>query len=211
MSSAPDTPGLRPLAARSSVLAVVTHFRYERWLGQCLESLVGQTRPPENIVVVDDASSEPPLEIVQQFPNVTLLSSSENVGMYRLVQQVMNDTRYDAYMFQDADDWSTPDRLRLQLEEAERSGAVMVGCQEDRFYEGVAPAAARTRHADCNAILLRNPKSRPILVGASLISGELVRNGGKLYTANFTHGRDEVKQTYTRNADSRPGGLGGAR
>ena len=47
---------------------------------------------------------------------MTLLHADRNVGPYRLVQQVIEDTDYDAYLFQDADDWSAPDRLEQLLD-----------------------------------------------------------------------------------------------
>ena len=65
--------------------------------------------------MIDDASDEPPLEIVARLPHVTLLHADRNVGPYRLVQQVIEETDYDAYLFQDADDWSAPDRLEQLL------------------------------------------------------------------------------------------------
>jgi hypothetical protein len=58
--------------SRPSVLAVIPHYRCERWLDKCLTSLIEQTVPLDGIAVIDDASSQPPLEIVQRFPTVTL-------------------------------------------------------------------------------------------------------------------------------------------
>ena len=51
---------------------------------------------------------------------MTLLHAERNVGPYRLVQQVIEETDYDAYLFQDADDWSAPDRLEQLLAAGER-------------------------------------------------------------------------------------------
>lgn len=118
-----------PLGKHSSVLAVITHYRCEQWLAQCLESIVAQTHGPNGIVVVDDGSEHPPLEILSKFPQATLLRASENVGLFRSCQQLAVHTAYDAFMFQDADDWSAPERLSVLLMEAERTGAEMVGCQ----------------------------------------------------------------------------------
>jgi glycosyltransferase involved in cell wall biosynthesis len=102
-----------PLDAR--VVALVPHHACEAWLEHCLASLVAQTRPLDGIVVIDDASAEPPAHIVARFPGVTLLTAASNVGPYRLVQQVIDRTDADAYLFQDADDWSAPDRLERLL------------------------------------------------------------------------------------------------
>ena len=42
------------------VLALIPHFGCEEWLDDALESLARQTRPLDGIVVIDDASDDPP-------------------------------------------------------------------------------------------------------------------------------------------------------
>ena len=170
------------LGRHSSVLALVCHYRREPWLAQCIESLVRQTRPPDNIVVIDDASPQPPVDIVRRFPNVTLLVANENVGMYRLAQQVIAQTDYDAYMFQDSDDWSAPDRLAAQLSAAEILGAEMVGCQEHRIFEGVPPGPCTEYALDCNLGICINTEMYPILFSTSVVSRGLIRRVGGLAT-----------------------------
>ena len=128
------------LSSQSRVLALVPHFNCEPWLGQCLDSLLSQTRPPNAIAVLDDASTNAPLELVRKYPTVTLLRSPENVGPYRLLQTVISQTVFDAYMFQDADDWSSLDRLEALLNEAERTGAEWIGTQELMYFEDIIHA-----------------------------------------------------------------------
>jgi glycosyltransferase involved in cell wall biosynthesis len=170
------------LGRQSTVLALVCHYRREQWLAQCIESLVRQTRPPDNIVVIDDTSPQPPVDIVRRFPNVTLLVARGNVGMYRLAQAVIASTNYDAYMFQDSDDWSAPDRLAAQLSAAESLGAEMVGCQERRIYEGLPPGPCTEHALDCNLGICINTEMYPILFSTSIISGGLIRRIGGLAT-----------------------------
>ena len=80
--------------------------------------------------------ADPPTEIVEQFAGCTLLVAERNRGPYRLIQQVIADTDYDGYLFQDADDWSAHDRLEQLLRAAARTGADLVGCQEGRWAAG---------------------------------------------------------------------------
>ena len=115
-------PGAR-LHERSRILAIVPHFRCETWLATALASLLSQTRQPDAIVVIDDGSPDPPTDIVEQFAGCTLLVAERNHGPYRIIQQVIADTDYDGYLFQDADDWSAHDRLDLLLRAAARTGA----------------------------------------------------------------------------------------
>jgi GT2 family glycosyltransferase len=125
------------LTLDSRVLAVISHFRCEQWLHECLTSMTQQTVPLANIVVMDDCSGAPPLSIIEQFPSVTLLSNTRNAGPERMLNNLIHATDYDGYMVQDADDWSTHDRLEVSLRGAEQSGADMVGTQEIRVDHSV--------------------------------------------------------------------------
>jgi len=166
---------------RSTVCAVVPHHRCEEWLGDCLESLVAQTRPLDAIAVIDDASGDPPLEITSRFTGVALLESAEgeNAGPYRLSQQIIADTRYDAYLYQDADDWSSRDRLERLLGEAERTGAELIGSQELRVLCKEGEAVPFTYALDVNDALRESPTSFPLLHPTSMVSRSLfMRIGG---------------------------------
>jgi glycosyltransferase involved in cell wall biosynthesis len=157
------------------VLAIIPHYGCEEWLEWCLHSIVSQTRPPDGIVVVDDASQVPPKDIVERFPNVTLLTSVESVGPYRLKQQVINQTNYDGYLLQDADDWSSNSRLELLLNEAQRTGADIVASQEIRFYWDREQVVPVTYPADVNAMLEQNKVCDPLLHPACLFSRDILR------------------------------------
>ena len=120
------------LTMSSRVLAVISFYGCEQWLHACLTSMNQQTRPPENIVVVDDCSPALPRKFLEPFPNVTLLSTTRNVGPEKIINNIIFATDYEAYMVQDADDWSSHDRLELSLRGAEQTGADMVGTHEFR-------------------------------------------------------------------------------
>lgn len=174
--------GHAPLDREAAVLALVPHYRCEEWLAECLEGLVMQSHPLSGIVVIDDGSVTPPTEIVRAFPQVTLLSVAENVGAYRLLQQVIDETSYDAYLMQDADDWSTYNRLEILLADAERSGAEIVGGQELRITceDGKITPVCYAR--DVNAALRAQPDAFCLLNGTSLIGRNLLQRLGGLAT-----------------------------
>lgn len=168
----------------SSVLAVVPHHRCEAWLGDAIESLVVQSRPLDGIVVVDDAEGDAPADIVGQFPQVTLLkvASRSNVGPYRISQQVLKDSAYDGYLWQDADDWSMPERLQCLLQAAERTGAELVGSQELRVLCREGDAVPFTYPLDVNAALEKEPTSFPLLHPTSIVSRDLMSRVGGFAT-----------------------------
>jgi glycosyltransferase involved in cell wall biosynthesis len=179
-----DDPRAHPLARpgaltrKSTVLAVIPHFHCDAWLGQCLDSLLKQTHPLHGIVVIDDGTGSPPIDVVRQFPEVTLLASEDNVGPYRLSQQVIAATTYDAYCFQDADDWSMPARVERQLLEAERTGAEFVGCQGLRLISGEAEVVPLMHPLDVNATLETMPTRHVIMHPSSIVTRDLVMRAG---------------------------------
>jgi Glycosyl transferase family 2 len=121
------------------------------------------------------------LSIVQDFPNVTLLTTPQQVGPYRLIQSAIDATDYDAYLFQDADDWSTVDRLEILLKTARHHGAELVGSQEIRILEPELIAQAISYPLDVNRALKQSP-GHPLLHPTSLVTRDLVQRLGGFAT-----------------------------
>jgi hypothetical protein len=169
-------------SSQPRILALIPHRHCEAWLPRCLASLVDQSYPLTNIVVIDDASTEPPLSIVAKLPQVTLLQASAQVGPYRLIQTVINQTNYDAYLFQDADDWSVADRLETLLRLARKTGAELVGSQELRIVEPEQIIQAIGYPADVNRALMHSP-GHPLLHPTSLVTRDLVQRIGGFATS----------------------------
>jgi len=162
------------LGKESRVLALIPHFQCEEWLDDALASLEEQTRPLDAIVVIDDASEQPPLDIIRRHPRVTLLHADRNVGPYRLVQQVIEETDYDAYLFQDADDWSAPDRLEQLLAAGERTGAELIGTQEIRVFCEEPEVAPIAWPLDVHKQFASKPTAFPLLHPTSIVTRDLV-------------------------------------
>jgi glycosyltransferase involved in cell wall biosynthesis len=162
------------LTRESRVLALIPHYRCEEWLDDALSSLEEQTRPLDGIVVIDDASDRPPLDIVERHPRVTLLHAERNVGPYRLVQQVIEETDYDAYLFQDADDWSAPDRLEKLLAAGERTGAELIGTQEIRVFCEEPEVAPIAWPLDVHKQFAAKPTAFPLLHPTSIVTRDLL-------------------------------------
>jgi rhamnopyranosyl-N-acetylglucosaminyl-diphospho-decaprenol beta-1,3/1,4-galactofuranosyltransferase len=65
----------------SGVVAVVVTYNRRDLLGEALTALAGQTRPPDAVVVVDNASTDGTAEFVRaKFPDVRLLELTGNTG-----------------------------------------------------------------------------------------------------------------------------------
>ncbi|WP_283743917.1 glycosyltransferase family 2 protein [Sideroxydans sp. CL21] len=62
------------------VSVIVVNWNGEKFLEQCLTSLMTQTVSPNEIILVDNASSDGSLEIARRFPSVQLIALNENTG-----------------------------------------------------------------------------------------------------------------------------------
>jgi glycosyltransferase involved in cell wall biosynthesis len=130
------------------VSAVVTAFQCEAFLGEALASVLGQTLPPEEIIVVDDGSTDGTPEVARSFGDRVCLVSRPNGGPGAARNTGLAAARGDWIAFLDGDDAWTPDKTRLQLEAAALDSSV------DLFFgyasnlvapRGVTLAAARAR------------------------------------------------------------------
>jgi hypothetical protein len=176
MADPPRTrvPFSSPAITRSSqVLAIVPYYACDDWLRLCLTSLTGQTRPPDAIVVVDDASPRAPREIVAEFDGVTLLRADVHGGQWAALQQVIDQTNFDAYLHQDADDFSACDRLERLLVEGEDSGASLIGTQALQFDWDTGQCRLFCCPASIPSPTRENDYS--VLHPSSIVSAELVR------------------------------------
>lgn len=65
------------------VSVIIVNWNGEPFLARCLTALMAQTVKPHEIILVDNASSDRSIEIVQQFPLVRLLVQDQNTGFAR--------------------------------------------------------------------------------------------------------------------------------
>jgi len=69
------------MPAPASVIAVVVTYNRRDLLRECLSALSAQTRPPDRVFVVDNASTDGSRSVVaEEFPEVSVLALPENVG-----------------------------------------------------------------------------------------------------------------------------------
>lgn len=123
----------RPSVATPIVSVIIPHFGTSAaWLHQAVQSIVAQTLTDIEIHVVDDSSPDDRwLDGVRPFAadrRLTVWRTSQRVGHYRIANRMLEIVRGRYVAFQDADDWSHPDRLRRQVDFIRARKAHFVGC-----------------------------------------------------------------------------------
>ena len=100
--------------SRPAVSVVVPAFEPGEYLAEAIDSLLAQTRPALEIIVVDDGSNPPCKSVCDAWPAVRY-AVQEHRGPAAARNAGVELSRGAFVAFQDADDLSTPDRLEVQL------------------------------------------------------------------------------------------------
>src|SRR5437763_5703586 len=87
----------------------------ERFLADAIGSALGQSRPPLEVIVVDDGSSDSTAEVAQAFGSAVHCVSQPPLGVATALNCGVNLARGDLLAFLDADDVWMHEKLELQV------------------------------------------------------------------------------------------------
>jgi glycosyltransferase involved in cell wall biosynthesis len=124
------------------VSVVVPVYNGERFLAECLDSLVAQDYPAVEIVVVDDGSTDGSAAIAERYDGVRVLRRA-HVGLAATRNAGVRATTGSLIGFCDADDWWKPQKASAQVAYLEAHPEVDIAlCRlETHFEPGVAHPA----------------------------------------------------------------------
>jgi glycosyltransferase involved in cell wall biosynthesis len=106
-----------------------------RYLHDALDSVAAQTRPADEIVVVDGGSADGTREIASSYPNVRLIDETGS-GFASAWNDGMDAARGDAIAFLDSDDRWEPRKLEWQAAALEAAPEAMGAIGHVRFFMG---------------------------------------------------------------------------
>lgn len=113
------------------VSIIVPIYNVEEYLTRCLDSLICQTYPEIEILMVDDCSTDGSAQIAQKYaenhPNqCVFISREKNGGLSAARNSGVAVATGDWIMFVDSDDWITPDCVQILCEAALRDKSDVV-------------------------------------------------------------------------------------
>jgi glycosyltransferase involved in cell wall biosynthesis len=117
----------------SGITVLVGAFNGAAVVERCLESLAAQTLPPEQILVVDDGSTDDTTRVVEsvstRWPGLVTLVRRPHRGIGATLATGTSLATTEFVAIADQDDWFLPERLRISSDLIRSTGADMVGGQ----------------------------------------------------------------------------------
>lgn len=108
LSSDPD-----PAQEKGTISVLIPSYNHAPYISQALDSLLRQTRPPGEIIVVDDGSIDNTVSVVQPYLDKIRFVEQENRGVSRTLDRGLALCQGDYVLILASDDWMEPDALRL--------------------------------------------------------------------------------------------------
>jgi hypothetical protein len=100
---------------QSPVSVVIPSYNAGRWVEQAIESVLRQTRPPRQIIVVDDGSNDDTEQRIKHYGRQVQYIRQENQGVSAARNRGIAEVTEEFIAFLDADDVWHPRKLQMQM------------------------------------------------------------------------------------------------
>ncbi len=135
------------------VSLVIPVYNSERYLRQCLDSVIGQTYEQLEIVCVNDGSSDDSLTILEEYAGrdrrIRIFSKeNEGKGAASARNLGLENASGEYIQFIDSDDFFEPDMVESLLVKAVDTGSDVVICAGQAFDDEVQRVTGRLPHPD---------------------------------------------------------------
>jgi glycosyltransferase involved in cell wall biosynthesis len=94
--------------AQALVSVVIINYNYGRYIGECIESALGQNYEPMEVIVVDDGSTDESRAVIESYGGRICSSFKQNGGVISATNYGFQLSRGSLVIFVDADDYLLP-------------------------------------------------------------------------------------------------------
>jgi glycosyltransferase involved in cell wall biosynthesis len=154
--SAPPISGTRAQGRSELVSVIIPCYRQAHFLGEAIQSVLGQTHPSHEIVVVDDGSPDNTREVASRFPGVRYIRQT-NQGLAAARNTGIRVSTGTFLVFLDADDRLLPQHFATCLNVFRLNPKLALVCGDYRWFgaEGLWHVHSCSSEPDHYAALLR--------------------------------------------------------
>lgn len=127
-------------AAGATLSVVLPNYNHARLIPRALDALLAQERPPDEIIVVDDGSTDDSLAVISAFgerhPSVRVVANPANMGAIASLACGLVAARGSYVYFGAADDWVVPGFFATAIRMLEAHPQVGLFCGEALLLDG---------------------------------------------------------------------------
>jgi glycosyltransferase involved in cell wall biosynthesis len=121
---------------------VLPNFNHARQLPVAIQALLGQSRAPDEIIVVDDGSTDDSMEVLSAFaaeaPTIRVLENRRNLGVIPSLNRGLEAVRGRYVYFAAADDWVLPGFFASALRWLESVEDLRLFCGTSALVDGMS-------------------------------------------------------------------------
>lgn len=119
-----------------SLTVVIPCYNAAPFLRECLDSVFNQTHPPDEVILVNDGSTDSSHQIAASYGEKIKIISQENQGVSAARNRGILEATSDWVAIQDADDIWHPEKLEKQVRALAMSREPIVCCYTDFYLFG---------------------------------------------------------------------------
>jgi glycosyltransferase involved in cell wall biosynthesis len=163
-------------------------------IARAIESVLTQTYPASQVIVVDDGSIDETASVVREFGSRVTYLFQVNAGVSAARNRGVQHATGEWLAFLDADDWYYPDRLRWHAEWIERDPGLdfLTGDYEYRSADGnLISRSMETTQAGL-ALLKKANRGREVIMGTEEMESFIENHFGDTHTLSVP------RQTFAR-------------
>jgi glycosyltransferase involved in cell wall biosynthesis len=128
----------RAIGAPLSV--VLPNYNHGKLIGRALRALIAQERAPDEIIVIDDASTDDSVRVIEEFaasaPAIKLLRNTHNIGVIPTLKRGLQTARAKYVYFAAADDFVLPGFFGTAIQRLDANPDLALFCGEAVLVEG---------------------------------------------------------------------------
>jgi glycosyltransferase involved in cell wall biosynthesis len=111
------------------VSVIIPLYNQKEFVGEAIESVLNQSYPNIEIIVVNDGSTDNSSEVLERFKNDIRLINQENKGLAAARNTGIKNSRGEYIQLLDADDFLDKDKIKLQLEFNQIQSSMVSYCE----------------------------------------------------------------------------------
>lgn len=128
------------MTTHPTLSVVLPHYNHAKLVGRALRALISQERAADEIIVIDDGSTDDGVAVISRIaaetPSIRLLQNPNNIGVIPTLQRGLLAARGDYVYFAAADDWIERGFFDLALRKLQAHPELGLFCGEALLIDG---------------------------------------------------------------------------